>query len=265
MIIVGDVSQSIYGFNGSSPEIFLEKINAKGTILRSLPVSYRCSQAVCEEAAKYCDNEIKAHKDNPEGNVGEANFEYAEWGDYVLSRNNKPLLAAYYTLLGQGQKCYIKDKDLGEVLMNEIKPFIKQPCMGSYASHAQTELAKIVSKMIEKGVERPERTAKYKEYKEKTDLVLYLGANNDDNPRLVFESLKEMFKDKSDKGVALMTIHKSKGLEAGTVFLICPELIPSKFATTPEMLQQETNLMFVAITRAITNFFYDRSFTAKDV
>ena len=74
-----------------------------------------------------------------------------------------------------------------------------------------------------------------------------------------------MFKDKSDKGVALMTIHKSKGLEAGTVFLICPELIPSKFATTPEMLQQETNLMFVAITRAITNFFYDRSFTAKDV
>jgi hypothetical protein len=266
LVMVGDSSQSIYSFTGSSPEIFLDKISGSGnTITKSLPVSYRCSKSVCEEAANYCDNEIIPFEGNPEGNVGEANFEYAEWGDFVLCRTNKPLMAAYYTLLGQGTKCYIKDKDLGETLMNEIKPFIKQPCMGSYKSHVQTEIAKLISKMIEKGVENPEKTSKYREYKEKTDLVMYLGAINDDNPKKTFKSLQEMFKDKAEKGVALMTIHKSKGLEAGTVFLICPELIPSKFATTPEMLQQERNLMFVAITRAINNFFYDRSFTAKQL
>lgn len=123
----------------------------------------------------------------------------------------------------------------------------------------------LVSKLLQKGVERPHRTIKYKELKEKKDLIIYLGEINQDSPRKLYDSLRDMFSDKKDRGVALMTIHKSKGLEAGTVFLICPDLIPSKYASTPEMIQQEKNLMFVAVTRAINNFFYDRSFTSKDI
>jgi superfamily I DNA/RNA helicase len=265
LIVVGDSSQSIYSFTGASPEIFLNKISEKNTKLLPLPVSYRCSRAVCEEARKFCDNQIIPHESNKEGNVGEANFEYAEWGDFVLCRTNKPLMAAYYTLLAQGTKCYIKDKDLGDALIKEISPFLKYKTMDQYRSDAEKSINMLVSKLLQKGVERPHRTIKYKELKEKKDLIIYLGGINQDSPRKLYDSLREMFSDKKDRGVALMTIHKSKGLEAGTVFLICPDLIPSKYASTPEMIQQEKNLMFVAVTRAINNFFYDRSFTSKDI
>jgi len=265
LIVVGDSSQSIYSFTGASPEIFLNKISEKNTKLLPLPVSYRCSRAVCDEARKFCDNKIIPHESNKEGNVGEANFEYAEWGDFVLCRTNKPLMAAYYTLLAQGTKCYIKDKDLGDALIKEISPFLKYNTMTQYRSDAEKSINMLVSKLLQKGVERPHRTIKYKELKEKKDLIIYLGEINQDSPRKLYDSLRDMFSDKKDRGVALMTIHKSKGLEAGTVFLICPDLIPSKYASTPEMIQQEKNLMFVAVTRAINNFFYDRSFTSKDI
>ena len=53
-----------------------------------------------------------------------------------------------------------------------------------------------------------------------------------------------------------MTIHKSKGLENDNVFFLAPELIPSRFATQPWQLEQESNLKYVAITRAKNSLIY---------
>jgi superfamily I DNA/RNA helicase len=57
-------------------------------------------------------------------------------------------------------------------------------------------------------------------------------------------------------GVCLSTIHKSKGLENETVHILCPELIPSKFAVQDWELKQEENLRYVAITRAKSKLIY---------
>lgn len=54
----------------------------------------------------------------------------------------------------------------------------------------------------------------------------------------------------------LSTIHKAKGLENDKIFLICPELIPSRFATQLWQLKQEQNLLYVAITRAKKDLTY---------
>jgi DNA helicase-2/ATP-dependent DNA helicase PcrA len=52
----------------------------------------------------------------------------------------------------------------------------------------------------------------------------------------------------------MMSIHKSKGLEADNVFFIekfeGEKLIPSKYATDEDSKIQEKNLLFVAYTRA---------------
>jgi DNA helicase-2/ATP-dependent DNA helicase PcrA len=53
-----------------------------------------------------------------------------------------------------------------------------------------------------------------------------------------------------------MTIHKSKGLENNTIFILHPELLPHPAATQEWQMQQESNLKYVAITRAIENLIW---------
>ena len=72
----------------------------------------------------------------------------------------------------------------------------------------------------------------------------------------VLTLFKTMFKENKDDGIALMTFHKSKGLECRDVYLIRLDLWPSKFAETKEQLLQENNIMFVGRTRAMRGINY---------
>ena len=58
--------------------------------------------------------------------------------------------------------------------------------------------------------------------------------------------------DKVEEGVTLMTIHSAKGLEYDSVFLVgCEEdLMPSSMSRSPQEIEEERRLMYVAITRA---------------
>ena len=80
------------------------------------------------------------------------------------------------------------------------------------------------------------------------------------NVQQLKELIQDIFAD-DIKGIMLSTIHKAKGLENDTIFFICPELIPSKFATTDWMYEQERNLKYVAITRAKHELVYVDSCT----
>jgi DNA helicase-2/ATP-dependent DNA helicase PcrA len=64
--------------------------------------------------------------------------------------------------------------------------------------------------------------------------------------------------DKSIEGIRLSSIHKAKGLEANRVVLLqLPGAsIPHSAAKTDWQKQQERNLLYVAITRAITTLTY---------
>ena len=58
------------------------------------------------------------------------------------------------------------------------------------------------------------------------------------------------------KGILLSTIHKAKGLQNKRIFFLCPELIPSRYATMDWQFEQEMNLKYVAITRAQEELIY---------
>lgn len=74
--------------------------------------------------------------------------------------------------------------------------------------------------------------------------------------------LTELFKD--DKvGILFATIHKSKGLEAERVHIICDELMPSKYAKKDWEKEQEKNLMYVAYTRAKKSLIFNSEFEFK--
>ena len=59
--------------------------------------------------------------------------------------------------------------------------------------------------------------------------------------------------------VTLSTIHKVKGLEFPTVFLLDWHLLPSRFAKAAWQRTQEKNLQYVAITRAMERLVYINS------
>ena len=79
----------------------------------------------------------------------------------------------------------------------------------------------------------------------------------DDKIEILLQSLKQLFAEPEDETViTLCTIHKSKGLEADVVYILNEFLIPSKFAKSSMQLEQETNLKYVARTRAKKELYY---------
>lgn len=63
--------------------------------------------------------------------------------------------------------------------------------------------------------------------------------------------------EKKSDAVQLMTIHRAKGLEFETVFVVglSEGLLPHKKATSPESIQEETRLCYVAVSRAKENVY----------
>jgi len=70
------------------------------------------------------------------------------------------------------------------------------------------------------------------------------------------QTIKDMFSDANDPKtpkhiLTLSSVHKSKGREWQRVFILGrSQFMPSKYATQEWMMQQEQNLIYVAITRA---------------
>jgi len=67
----------------------------------------------------------------------------------------------------------------------------------------------------------------------------------------------ENSREKKSDAVQLMTIHRAKGLEFETVFVVglSEGLLPHKKATSPESIQEETRLCYVAVSRAKENVY----------
>jgi ATP-dependent exoDNAse (exonuclease V) beta subunit len=66
----------------------------------------------------------------------------------------------------------------------------------------------------------------------------------------LIRKIDTIFSDNEKEGICLSTIHKAKGLEADNVFILCPSLMPSKYAKKEWEKIAEENLIYVAITRA---------------
>ncbi|MGL5936651.1 MAG: 3'-5' exonuclease, partial [Cetobacterium sp.] len=58
------------------------------------------------------------------------------------------------------------------------------------------------------------------------------------------------------KGVQLSTVHKAKGLEADSVYILDHDLMPLQWAVKPWEIEQEKNIKYVAVTRAKSKLVY---------
>lgn len=247
LVIVGDEKQCIYSFQGSNLDSFNYLKSLPKTTVLPLSVSFRCGKNIVKEAHK-CFTEIEAHENNPEGVVRNGKLSEAQPGDFVICRNNLPLIFAFIELITLGKKTFILGKDLEKNLLNLLSD------LGTDSS-VDILLNDKILKLKESGVTNPEKHKSYIEFKEKCDILKVLISIFGSIERTK-SKMREMFDGDTSNSITLMTCHKSKGLESDRCFFLNSDLIPSKYAVTELDMYQEKCLKFVTITRAKKELVY---------
>lgn len=248
LIAVGDEKQSIYSFMGSNLDSLQAIKNAPNTVTLPLSMTYRCAQDIVAEACKVFPDGIVAAPGAVKGFVGDGTFKDAQEGDFILCRNNAPLVDAFITLLRQGKKCTILGKEFGDELVSLIDSV--EDVWG-----LEQVLENMISKLQKKGVKSPTKCEAYDKLNEKVNVLLSLYEYFGDL-ETVRSRIYDIFVENASRGITLSTIHKSKGLESDNIYFLEPELLSSKYATTELALYAEKCLKFVAITRARKRLIY---------
>lgn len=248
LVAVGDERQSIYSFMGSNLDSLQAIKNAPNTVTLPLSMTYRCAESIVNEACKVFHGGIVAAPGAPKGLVGKGTIHEAREGDFILCRNNAPLVDAFISLIRNGKKCSIIGKEFGDQLVSLIDSV-------DDIFDLEKILLDLEEKLSKKGLKNPTKTEAYDKVNEKVNVLLslyeYFGSL--DKVRSV---IYDIFVENASRGIILSTIHKSKGLEADRVFFLEPGLIPSKYAVTELAMYAEKCLKFVGITRARKELIY---------
>ena len=252
---MGDFFQGIYGFNGADEKSFEWFEKFPNTKVLPLSVSFRCAKAVIAEANRLVPD-IKALPDAPEGIVREGDvLTEAQSGDFVLCRTTMPLVKLFFEFLVQHKKAIVKGSDIGIHLIELIG---KIQTLKELVSFWDQELLNFRSDLKSKGVLNPDEHSGYIMLADKVLTLTFLAKLSNDIDDLKLK-IQTIFTDEI-KGICLSTVHKAKGLEANRVFIVRPDLMPMKVFKSWQQIQ-ETNLEYVAITRAKIELIYDNNWS----
>lgn len=197
---------------------------------------------------------IQPHPDAPDGTVTTlARYSKSTFlpSDVVLCRNTAPLIDLAFTMLRHGVACHILGRDIQaglEKLLDSVWKGNKNETQIALMAYSDKESAKLVRK--------GKRDAADNLVDRCTVLSIFIDKTVGDL-NAIKATIAKLFAD--GPGVTLCTIHKSKGLEFPRVFLLDRHLIPSRWAESDHELQQEKNLMYVAVTRAKVDLTYIES------
>lgn len=249
-IAVGDRRQAIYGFRGAdsnSIDSIVEEFQAE-----ELPLSicYRCPVKVVEMAQTIVP-QIEAFEKAEEGEVISKGNEWSpldfERGDLIVCRLNAPLIKTVYACIREGVSAHIMGRDIGKGLTAVIKRIDKKFVLP--VDEFEEKLGIWQELEMQKAIAKND-DALASSIEDKCEslraVVDYSGAETTGELVTAVESL---FSDKTN-GVTLSSVHRAKGLEADRVYLLDAHMMPLKWAKQEWQIQQEYNILYVAITRA---------------
>ena len=268
IICIGDHHQAIYGFSGADNQSMFrlqEMLGANGGVdVLPLNTTRRCGSKIVAEANKIVP-ELKAAESNGEGVIENTTaikmmsdirkgYENQE-SMMVVCRTNAPIVSLVFRLIKDNIRANIQGRDIGQGLITTINKFKEETTVGildkleAYEVKEEQKIAKMRWGAEEKLVNLQDRCACIR--------VLCNGLNTREE---VEQRINDLFKDQKDKGAVLLSsVHRSKGLEANTVYIYRPDLLPHPKLLEKSMGEQEYNLQYVAITRAIKRLVYVKS------
>ena len=263
LVLCGDPKQAIYGFAGADGESMqrmwkrLDKTK-QGVQHCKLTVTRRCGSAIVEEAKKLVP-EFDAHESNSEGEVtygvwkGDRYHSEVQDGDMILCRTNAPLVQQCFRFLAKGRKAKIQGRDLGDQLINLVERM---------QAKNTVELVEVLGKWMDMEIQKENAKKNPSEnriinIKDRHDCLVTFTEGLE-TVKAVIDRINDIFTDERTRGILLTSIHKAKGLEANNVFFLVPEEAPCPhpMAKTDHAYEQELNLKYVAITRAIKKLTY---------
>ena len=249
LITVGDPRQSIYGFAGSDSRSFKYYKKRKNTIELPLSITYRCPKNIAKEAKKL-NKKLQWSESSSDGVFNDkSSISKIRSGDWVLCRNVKPLVVLCVDLISKGYKARIKGStDFAKQVIYKLKG-TKKELTKDAVNKLIGDLDSLYRELLGKGIKKPKRHPKYIKMSEILSVIYFLSSGTT-NVKQIIVKLERLFTNSKSNDITLSTIHKSKGLENDRIFIICPELIPSKYAIQKWQLKQENNLKYVAYTRA---------------
>lgn len=258
-ICVGDIFQQINIWAGSTQkaiELFKEHPHTKEL---ELPITYRCPKKVVELARQYAPNIIAA----PNAIDGEINYNVPIMtptnNDMILCRNTAPLVGLFLRYLRKEKKVYLRGfEDVKENYLSLISKFqctlIDRNCVTAdglipkiygYFFSEMDRYTNILNLTEDEVLSHPSILSLYDDIQ--GILVLSEGLTNVNE---LINKINTVFEGDREDAIQLSTIHKAKGLEADNVYILCPSLMPSKFAKKDWEIESERNLIYVAYTRA---------------
>lgn len=258
LLAVGDRAQAIYGFTGADNDGMAVTQREFTCTPLPLTVTYRCPKAVVAYAQQYVSH-IKAADTAPEGEViyiDPSKFWSGVYGltkhDAIICRNTKPLVELAYALIRKGIACHVEGRDIGQGLIalatkwKSARTLMK--LRERLEQYKETQMARLVAK-------GQELQAEQLEDKVNTLCAIMDSLPPSDPVTSLTHAINKLFTDAEFEvtpTLTLSTVHKSKGREWPTVVLWEPnKLMPSPYARQQWQLDQENNLVYVAVTRAM--------------
>ena len=264
ILLVGDPRQSIYGFAGAAQDAFHNVKNRIEGLELPLDICYRCGSDIVAYADQFYPGTMVAADNAHKGIVDSISYKdvaakvSAKRGDIILSRVTAPLVALAFELISQRIPAKIKGRDVMASITGLAKLALKgKKPWGELTLHLD---AYVMSESMRlRAHPNPATEAKIANLQDRAEsLEILFNAALCDNVNSLESFGKwiyQFFDEKITGCVTLSTVHKSKGTEADTVFILDPSNMPHPMAKTENQRAQETNIQWVAFTRAINQEF----------
>lgn len=247
-IVVGDDRQAIYGFRGADAQAMGRMTSELSATVLPLDITYRCPKAVVAMANAIVPDYYAAES-APEGvvaNKSQNELESeAKVGDFILSRKNAPLMPLALGFISRGVPAAIAGKDIGKALGVLIKKSKAKdiPALFTWLDKFQEAEERKFQAMDSDKADRLRSQL--------SDKIACIHALSEgcETIECIKERLETMFTDSDPRTkVMLSSVHKAKGLERETVWVL-----PDTFRVGKGT--EEDNLWYVALTRSKANLY----------
>jgi len=263
LVAVGDENQALYGFRGAD-SLSIDGIRQDFSCSTfPLSISYRCSKSVVAEAKTYVPH-IEPSESATDGSVvtlDKYSVEDFNKNDAIICRNSAPIVKMAYGLISRGMPVNVRGRDIGKGLISLIKS-LRAKDIKSLNEKLDDWVDNQIINLSAKG----NREGQIESVNDKADCIRIFISQSAPTTTVqdLMRKIESFFSDDPNGNIVLSTVHSAKGLEFDRCIILDRNRFFPKYATKNWMKIQESNIVYVAITRAKRDLMYISSGTWKD-